>query len=105
MLSGVASTAAGVTPLLPSKRYVLERKSKIKIPFLRAFHLYNKFMGGVDVHDGHCNNVLPSIRSKIWTWVVFFRLIQAAFVNSVVILNAIGNGKKVPTTDFEISIA
>ena len=100
----VASTAAGVTPLLPSKRYSSERKSKIEIPFLRAFHLYNKFMRGVDVHDGHRNNVLPSIRSKIWTWVVFVRLIQAAIVNSVVIFNATGNGMKVPTIDFAISI-
>ncbi|OXU25748.1 hypothetical protein TSAR_016911, partial [Trichomalopsis sarcophagae] len=66
----IISTASGVTPLLPSKRYSKEVKSKIDIPFPNAFHLYNRFMGGVDVHDGHCNDVMPCIRSKKWTWVI-----------------------------------
>lgn len=102
----IASTAAGVTPQLSSKRYSSDAQSKIEIPFPRAFHLYNKFMGGVDLHDGHCNNVLPSIRSKKWTWVVFIRLIQSSIVNSVVILNATRDEKeKVPTKDFALSIA
>ena len=38
--------------------------TKIEIPFPKAFYLYNRFMSGVDVHDGHCNKVLPSILSK-----------------------------------------
>ena len=66
----IVSTASGVTPLLPLKSYSSQARSKVEIPFPKAFHLYNKFMGGVDLHDGHCNNVLPSIRSKKWTWVV-----------------------------------
>lgn len=102
----IASTAAGVTPLLPSKRFSSSAHSKIEIPFPQAFHLYNKFMGGVDVHDGHCNNLLPSIRSKKWTWVVFIRFIQAAIVNSVVIFNATGDKtKKIGSKQFAISIA
>lgn len=105
-LVSILSTYAGVTPLLPSKRYNSNEKAKIEISFPQAFHLYNRFMGGVDVHDGHCNNVLPSIRSKKWTWVVFMRLIQAAIVNSVVIFNAAGEGtKKVGTKEFTMSIA
>ena len=62
-------------------------------------------MGGFDVHDGHCNNVLPSICSKKCAWVVFVRLIQAVIMNSVVIFNASGDGQKVLTKDFVISIA
>ena len=64
-------------------------------------------MGGVDLHDRHCNNVLPSIRSKKWTWFVFIlRLIQASIVNVLVIYNASGDGKnKVGTKEFVISIA
>jgi len=102
----IASTAAGITPLLPSKRYSSEARSKTEIPFLQAFHLYNKFMGGVDLHDGHCNNVLPSIRSKKWTWVVFIRFIQASITNSLVIFNAAKDGKeKAGIKEFTISIA
>ena len=102
----IVSTASGVTPLLPLKRYSSQVRSKVEIPFPKAFHLYNKFMGGVDLHDGHCNNVLSSIRSKNWTWVVFMRLIQASIVNALVIYNASGDGKKnVGTKEFAISIA
>lgn len=100
----VASTAAGITPLLPSKRYSSEARCKTDIPFPQAFHLYNKFMGGVDLHDGYCNNVLPSIRSKKWTWVVFLRFIQASITNSFVIFNA-ANDKKKKTAIKEFTIA
>lgn len=58
------STAAGVTPLSTMKRYSREAKEKLEIPFPNAFHLYNKYMGGVDLHDAHCNILQPSIRSK-----------------------------------------
>ena len=102
----IASTAAGVSPLSTSRRYSSEARSKIDIPFPRAFHLYNKFMGGVDVHDGHCNNVLPSIRSKKWTWVVFIRFIKASITNAHVIFNATRDGKKkVGIKELTISIA
>ena len=72
----IVSTGSGVTPLLPLERCSSQARSKVEIPFPKAFHLYNKFMGGVDLYDGHCNNVLPSIHSKKSTWVVFMRLIQ-----------------------------
>ena len=102
----IVSTASGVTPLLPLKRYSSQARSKVEIPFPKAFHLCNKFMVGFDLHDGHCNNVLPSIRSKKWTWVVLMRLIQASIVNALVICNASGDGKnKVGTKEFAISIA
>lgn len=102
----IVSTAAGVTPLSPSKRYSAQERSKVEILFPKAVRVYNCFMGGNDVHDGHCNNLLPSIRSKKWTWVVFIRLIQASIVNATVIFNAASTEeKKVGTKDFAISIA
>ena len=102
----IVSTASGVTPLLPLKRYSSQARSKVETPFPKAFHLYNKFMGGVDLHDGHCNNVLLRIRSKKWTWVVFMRLIQASIVNALLIYKAFGDGKnKLGTKEFAISFA
>jgi len=71
----IISTAAGVTPLLPSKRYSAQERNKVEVLFPKAVCVYNYFMGGNDVHDGHCNNLLPSIRSKKWTWVVFIRFV------------------------------
>ena len=102
----IVSTASRVTFSLPLKKYSSQVRSKVEITFPKAFHLYNKFMEGVYLHDGHCNNLLPSIRSEKWTWVVFMRLIQASIVNTLVIYNASGDGKnKVGTKEFTMSIA
>ncbi|XP_066596280.1 piggyBac transposable element-derived protein 3-like [Prorops nasuta] len=60
----ILSSAAGVTPLTPMKRYNKDNKSKVDIEFPYAFSAYNRFMGGVDVHDQHCCKLLPSLRSK-----------------------------------------
>jgi len=102
----VTSSAAGVTPMLSSKRYSSEAQSKVDFSFLRAMHIYNKYMGGVDMHDMHCNNLLPCIRSKKWTWMIFIRLIQAVITNSVVLFNAANESKnKQGTKDFALSIS
>ncbi|CAB0037308.1 unnamed protein product, partial [Trichogramma brassicae] len=63
----IVSTAAGVTPLFSAKRYSKQERNKVEVPFPRAISIYNSFMGGNDVHDGHCNYLLPTIRSKKWT--------------------------------------
>ncbi|XP_066602450.1 piggyBac transposable element-derived protein 3-like [Prorops nasuta] len=80
-----APRAAGVEPLLNVKRYSKSLQSKENILFPRAITLYNEFMGGVDMHDGHCSNLMPSIRAKKWTWPMFLRLIQSSLINALVI--------------------
>lgn len=101
----IISTAAGVTPLSTVQRYV-KGDGKKNLEFPNAFYIYNQFMGGVDVHDGHCNNLLPSIRSKKWTWVIFMRIIQAAITNATVLYNMVKNDKrKIGTKDFAMEIA
>lgn len=99
------STAAGVTPASSVERYDKIEKKRVKVDFPNAFFVYNQFMGGVDVHDQHCNKLLPSIRSKRWTWVVFMRLIQASITNATVIYNLANNNKKnVGTKKFALEI-
>ncbi|XP_051169421.1 piggyBac transposable element-derived protein 3-like [Leptopilina boulardi] len=86
-LVSVLSTAAGVRPLTSVKRYNKEVKRKTEVPFPNAFSAYNKFMGGVDIHDQYCNRVMPIMRSKKWTWVIFIRLIQSAITKAVILSN------------------
>ncbi|XP_058789591.1 piggyBac transposable element-derived protein 3-like [Phymastichus coffea] len=101
----IASSIAGVSPKLPSQRYSAEKKARVDVHFPCAFHTYNKFMGGVDLHDNHCNNVLLCIRSKKWTWVVLIRLIQSPIVNELVLYNTCkSEDKKVGSKDFTMSI-
>lgn len=102
----ILSTAAGVTPLSSMERYSKEHRSKIELPFPNAFSIYNKNMGGVDLHDYHCSMLMPSIRCKKWTWVIFLRLIQASIANATVLKNMVRNEtKKLGTKDIAIEIA
>lgn len=105
-LVSVLSTAAGVTPQTNVFRYNPDQKRKVNIPFPNAFSAYNKFMGGVDIHDMYCNRVLPIIRSKKWTWVIFMRIIQSSITNALVLWNTVcPRNKKYTIKDFTISIA
>ncbi|XP_058805486.1 piggyBac transposable element-derived protein 3-like [Phymastichus coffea] len=79
--------APGVTPMSNVSRYDKESRSKIAIPFPNTFCIYNKFMGGVDLHDQHANQVRPSIHSKKWTWIIMIRLVQAAATNATATMN------------------
>lgn len=100
------STAAGVTPLSTVKRYNKTEKEKTDLQYPNAVISYNKYMGGNDLHDQHCNKLLPIIRSKKWTWVIFLRLIQSSITNATVLYNICNNSdKKVGTKDFALSIS
>ena len=90
----VLSTATGVTPMSTVKRYSKEARTKNDIPFPRAFSQYNRYMGGVDLHDGHCSNLMPCIKAKRWTWSIFLRLIQSSMTNALVIHNMSNSEKK-----------
>ena len=87
------------------KGFCANEKAKVDLPFPNAFTLYNKYMGGVDLHDAHCSNSMPCIRSKKWTWVMFFRLIQASIANATVLRNLVHDEKKVGTKDIWMEIA
>lgn len=103
----ILSTASGVTPMSNESRYDKESRSKRTIPFPNAFCIYNKFMGGVDLHDQHANQVRPNIHSKKWTWIILIRLVQAAVTNATVLYNeALPNTeKKKGTKEFVLSIS
>lgn len=101
----ILSTAAGVEPLSSTKRYSKETKSKTEIPFPMAIKLYNKYMGGVDLHDGHCSNLMPCLRAKKWTWAMFLRLIQSSLTNALVLYNLSCGEKKISSKDIALATA
>lgn len=81
----ILSTAAGASPIKPVKRYSKTDHERKEIGFPFAFSLYNKYMGGVDVHDFRCKKVSPSIRSRKWTYAIFVRIIQMSIANAVIL--------------------
>ena len=78
----VLSCAAGVTSLVNVKRWSGIQNAKVELPFPQAFAVYNKTMGGVDLHDQHVNHLRIRIKSRKWTWNVFLRLIEASISNA-----------------------
>ncbi|XP_033224087.1 piggyBac transposable element-derived protein 3-like [Belonocnema kinseyi] len=60
----ILSTACGITPITPVKRFSRAAQERIELGFSRAFSLYNNYMGGVDLHDFRCKKASPSITSK-----------------------------------------
>lgn len=81
----ILSTAHGVDLKTIMKRWV--DKSHKSIDFPEVFSHYNKKMGGVDLHDQHCNAVLPAIRGKKWYWCLIVRLLQMSITNATVLYN------------------
>ena len=102
----VLSSTAGVTPIENVKRFSNTEKKKVDIPLPRGFVLYNKTMGGVDLHDQHCNDLKIDIHSKKWTWCNFLRIIEASISNATVLWNLCNLKKDAKQTyDFALSIA
>ncbi|OXU16290.1 hypothetical protein TSAR_007470 [Trichomalopsis sarcophagae] len=83
----VLSTAAGVTSFIPMERYSRTAGKRTKLEFPCAFSLYNKYMGGVDLHDFRCKKASPSITSKKCPFKIFLRIIEMSITNSVTIRN------------------
>lgn len=81
----ILTTAVGVTPPAIVSRYNAKEKKRVDIYFPQGFKAYNKSMGGVDLHDQHCNDLRINVSSKKWTWAVFRRIIEASLSNAFVL--------------------
>lgn len=101
------STAAGVGSESSVKRYSKEMKKKVEIKMPLAFTTYNKYMGGVDIHDQYCSKASPSMKSKKWTFSVFIRMIESSITNAIILSNAVRPEatKKSTVKDFAMDIA
>ncbi|OXU17127.1 hypothetical protein TSAR_009615 [Trichomalopsis sarcophagae] len=82
----ILSSKYGNEPKVEMQRW--QESSKKSILFPHCFSMYNQHMGGVDLHDQHCNALMPTIRSKKWTWCLVLRLIQASLANATVDLKS-----------------
>lgn len=78
----ILSTKYGDEPKVEMQRS--HESSKKSILFPQVFSMYNTNMGGVDLHNQHCNASMPSIRSKKWKWCLILRLMQASLANATV---------------------
>lgn len=102
------TTAANSDPKVTVKRWNSTAKEKTDISFPFAFALYNKTMGGVDMHDRYCSDLSIQIRSRKWTWSLFCRIIEASISNAFILwkhCTTADDAKKVGVKDFVLAIA
>lgn len=100
----ILSTAHGVQSKSFLERWDKEKRAKLPIEFPHLFTKYNKHMGGVDLHNQHCNDIIPCIRSKKWTWCLFLRIIQASISNVLVLRNTLHPDEKKGAIDIAVEI-
>lgn len=78
----LATNHIAIEPMAKTKRYDKEQKKKVEVPVARVISEYNRYMGGVDLHDNGVCNYRVAIRGKKWWWTLFIAGLNSAIVNA-----------------------
>lgn len=78
----VISNNCPVNPIGSAKRYDRKHRKEVNIPQPHVIQEYNKFMGGVDLHDNAIANYRIGVRGKKWWWPLFKNVIDSSVVNA-----------------------
>lgn len=95
-------------PLAMARRYDQKEKKKISIPMPNVMAHYNKYMGGVDLHDNGVANYRVAIKGKKWWWPLWVNAINSTIVNAWkvhIMVCKIQNVNPLPQLDFKAEIA
>lgn len=76
------SSYIGAEPLSEAQRYDKKEKKPIKIPCPAIVKEYNKFMGGIDLHDMLTALYKFPLKARRWYMYIFYHSIQMMVVNS-----------------------
>lgn len=78
----VLTNHGALDPKSNTKRYDRVTKTHINVKVPGAIGQYNKYMGGVDLHDNALANYRIAVRSKKWWWPLFINLLGNMMVNA-----------------------
>lgn len=95
----VASNCSGITPLQKANRFSRTKKQKVTIQQPQMIAEYNKYMGGVDLHDNGVANYRIGVRGKKWWWPLFINCLSSSAVNAWKLYRRM-NKEKIPLLDF-----
>ncbi|KAL1497396.1 hypothetical protein ABEB36_008374 [Hypothenemus hampei] len=98
------STHYHVQPVTNVKRYDRKQKKQVAIPQPAIVSVYNKHMGGVDLHDNGVANYRISVMGKKWWWPLFVNTVDSTIVNCWKLYNKVNNNK-ISQLDFKSYIA
>lgn len=97
------SNTEGVFPTSSVKRYSRKEKKELLVTQPQMIAVYNKNMGGVDLHDNGIANYRIKIRGKKWWWPLFINMIDSCIVNAWRIYE-IANEKTIPQIQFRSNL-
>lgn len=98
------STHYNVEPLATAKRFNKKSGKMENIPQPVVISNYNKFMGGVDLHDNGVANYRTRILGKKWWWPLFVNTVDSTLVNAWKLYN-LTHDKKMSQINFKSYIA
>lgn len=78
----LATNFEKVYPTAAVKRFCRTKKEMINVEQPQLINSYNRFMGGVDLHDSFVSKYRIQIKGKKWWWPLFTNLIDSALVNA-----------------------
>lgn len=96
----VATNCESTEPNVFVKRYNRKEKKYISIPQPNMIANYNKYMGGVDLHDNAVANYRINIRGKKWWWPLFINMLDSAVVNAWKLHRLVYTEKPISQLDF-----
>ena len=100
----VASNNFGVEPMGRAKRFDKKQKVEKFLPQPYAISQYNKYMGGVDLHDNGIANYRCRVLGKKWWWPIFVNAIDSLVVNAWKFYNIV-NETPMSQLDFKSFVA
>lgn len=78
----IATNIGAISPLVSARRYDRKQRKEVGIPQPHVISDYNKYMGGVDLHDNGIANYRIRGRGKKWWWPLFVNLIDSVVDNA-----------------------
>lgn len=100
----VCSNIHNVTPVNKVKRYNRKERKDIYISQPNVISEYNKYMGGVDLHDNGIANYRSRVLGKKWWWPLFCNSLDSIIVNAWKLYNIL-NETKMSQLDFKSYVA
>lgn len=101
----VATNCESVQPLVSVKRYNRKEKRETLILQPNMIARYNKYMGGVDLHDNAIANYRINIRGKKWWWPLFINMLDSSVVNAWKLHRLVYSDKPISQLDFRSELA
>lgn len=101
----VMSNFESVEPIVYVPRYNRKERKDVQVPQPNMIQKYNKYMGGVDLHDNGVANYRIKIRGKKWWWPLFSNLIDSAIVNAWKLHRYVHSDDKISQINFRSELA